>query len=232
MKKLLIILLGFCFAIPAFAAGVRAVDNDAWLDHLGQMQIIRQQILSLVTKPNATADDKVVLESLNAEFAAQKAEWDNYLVEVSQTTEAPKAVEEKLDKSCKRDSEKCKKDCSGKRLHKRSWKKSRKSCGENCADKCKKEQKEACKKACSKGKDCCQITGEKCTDPNCNSKKAQCKTVKKRWGRHVCGEECKNGCKFADKKCCDSAMRKEAGQCNRNTQKADDCCNSKKGCND
>lgn len=180
MKKLLIILLGFCFAIPAFAAGVRAVDNDAWLDHLGQMQIIRQQILSLITKENATADDKAVLEVLNADFAAQKAKWDNYLVKVSQISDVPQVDEEKLDKACKRDGSKCKSDCRGKRRHKKAWKKSCKNCGENCTGNCKncknkrewkKERKKACKEACSKGKDCCKVTGKKCTDPNCGSKR-------------------------------------------------------------
>lgn len=161
MKKLLIILLGVCFAVPAFAAGVRAIDNDAWLDHLGQMQIIRQQILSLVTKEDATADDKAVLEVLNADFAAQKARWDNYLVEVSQANEALEADEENLEQTGRYGDHKCKGDCEGKRKHKQLWKKSCKDCGENCTGKCKdckykKERKRACKKArkeaCAKGK--------------------------------------------------------------------------------
>ena len=241
MKRLLVILLGLCFAVPVFAEGVRAVDNDAWLDHLGQMQIIRQQILSLVTKENPTADDKAVLETLKADFAAQKARWDNYLIEVSQQQEAPKAYENKPDTQKKFWGSKCKdSDCKGKRKHKRSWKKSGKKCKEGftgkCGDckvndnkdsKCRKHAKKAVK-PCSKGKNCCQVTGKECTDPNCGGHKKAVKRHKKCWGQHVCGEQCKNGCKFAKTDCCGSAMCKEVGHCIRNSKKADDCCGGKK----
>lgn len=243
MKRLLVILLGLCFAVPAFAEGVRAVDNDAWLDHLGQMQIIRQQILSLVTKENPTAEDKAVLETLKADFAAQKAKWDNYLVEVSQQQEAPKVDEAKPDTQEKNWGSKCKdSDCKGKKKQKKHWKKSCKKCKEGCTGKCgdckvkdcdskdckcKKHAKKAIK-PCSKGKDCCQVTGKECTDPNCGSHKKAKKHSKKCWGQHVCGEQCKNGCKFAKTDCCGSAMCKEVGHCIRNSKKTDDCCGGKK----
>ena len=261
MKRLLVILLGLCFAVPAFAEGVRSVDNDAWLDHLGQMQIIRQQILSLVTKENPTADDKAVLETLKADFAAQKAKWDNYLVDVSQQQEAPKVDEAKPETQEKAWGSKCKDgDCKGKKKQKKHWKKSCKKCQEGCSGKCgdckvkdckvkKAKCNKANKKPCSKGKDCCQVTGKECTDPGCESSKkavkpcskskecseSKCdsdkeakKASKKCWGRHVCGEQCKNGCKFAKTDCCGSAMCKEVGHCIRDSKKADDCCGGKK----
>ncbi|PKL46702.1 MAG: hypothetical protein CVV42_15540 [Candidatus Riflebacteria bacterium HGW-Riflebacteria-2] len=235
MKKLLVILLGLCFAVPAFAEGVRAIDNDAWLDHLGQMQIIRQQILSLVTKENATADDKAVLESLKADFVAQKAAWDNYLVNVSQNQNTAQSEVKTLEKPGKACGDKCQEgDCSGKEKHKRNWKRSCKSAKKGCADKCgdSKTMKMKCttgsNKPCSKGKDCCQVTGKKCTDPNCGSYKKPARSGKKCWSQHVCGEQCKNGCKFTKTDCCGSAMCKEVGHCIRNSKKADDCCGGTK----
>jgi len=319
MKKLLVILLSLCFVVPAFAEGVRAVDNDAWLDHLGQMQIIRQQILSLVTKQNPTADDKAVLESLKADFAAKKADWDTYLEKVSQEQEVPKSEVKELEKPVKACGDKCKEgDCKGKRKHKKHWRKSCKSCNKECSGKCgdckvkncdsknckgqkckakdckvkeakcakeascAKESKKPCSKGkdccqvtgkectdpncgsnkkavkcgrknwaqhvcgdqckngckfakkvvkpCSKGKDCCQVTGKECTDPNCGSNKKAAKCGRKNWAQHVCGEQCKNGCKFAKKECCGSAMCKEVGHCIRDCKKADEC-GDKKGCN-
>jgi hypothetical protein len=234
MKKLLVIFLSLCFVVPAFAEGVRAVDNDAWLDHLGQMQIIRQQILSLVTKENPTAEDKAVLENLKADFADQKAKWDNYLVDVSQNQEAPKAIEVKPDTQGKTCGSKCKDgDCKGKRKHKKHWKKSCKSCDKDCSGKCgdckvKGCDRKDCKcrkhvkkeiKPCSKGKECCQVTGKECTDPNCGSHKKAAKCGRKNWAQHVCGDQCKNGCKFAKKDSCDTP-KKTVEPCS----KGKDCC--------
>jgi len=249
MKKLLVILLGLCFAVPAFAEGVRAVNNDAWLDHLGQMQIIRQQILSLVTKDNPTAEDKAVLETLKADFAAQKAKWDNYLVDVSQNQEATKSEVKETEKPAKACGDKCKEgNYRGKKKHRKHWKKSCKSCDKDCSCKCgdckvKDCDSKDCKckkhgkktvKPCSKGKDCCQVTGKECTDPSCGSHKKAAKCGRKNWAQHVCGDQCKNGCKFAKKECCGSAMCKEIGHCIRDCKKADDCCKAsdKKGCCD
>jgi len=264
MKKLLVILLGFCFALPAFAADVRAVNNEAWLDHLAQMQVIRQQILSLITRENPTPDDKAVLEALNVEFDAKKAEWDTYLLAVSQGQEPVKADEASVE-SAKKPDMCCGKDgCPGKMRAKKHGKKQwgRHVCGEACKDGCDKTKMKGCcgsamckevgkciregkkahksckgcakyakcnktekkaynkaDKACSKGKDCCKVTGKECTDKNCGSKK-ECKPAKKRWGRHVCGEACKNGCDKAKMKdCCGSAMCKEIGKCIRDVKK-------------
>ncbi|MBU1109278.1 MAG: hypothetical protein KKB51_21545 [Candidatus Riflebacteria bacterium] len=268
MKKLLVILLGFCFALPAFAADVRAVDNEAWLDHLAQMQVLRQQILSVVTTTNATPEDKALLESLNAEFSARKADWDAYLVNVSQGQEVVKTDTGKTcpkgNKCCKVTGKKCDgncKDCGEIKKHKKHGKKQwgHHVCGEACKNgctkakmkdccgsamckeakkECGKEAQKSCKgcakgskcgkkalkeapKACPKGDKCHKITGIKCDKPckNCsdaNEAKKTVKSGKKRWGHHVCGEACKNGCikpKKAD--CCGSAMCKELGHCIR-----------------
>ncbi|OGK09453.1 MAG: hypothetical protein A2W80_02445 [Candidatus Riflebacteria bacterium GWC2_50_8] len=271
MKKLLVILLGFCFALPAFAAGVRAVNNEAWLDHLAQMQVIRQQMLSLITRENPTADDKAVLESLKLEFDAKKAEWETYLLEVSQGQESATADEAIVEPAKKADLCSDKGDCPSKKGHKKHGKKhwGRHVCGEACKDgctkpkakdccgsamckevgkcireakkahksckgcakeaKCGKAAPEACGKEnvkpCAKGKDCCQVTGKECTDANCGSSKKECNPGKKRWGRHVCGEACKNGCiKPKMEKCCGSAMCKEVGKCIRDAKKAAKAC--------
>ncbi|HAE39065.1 MAG TPA: hypothetical protein DCG57_10565 [Candidatus Riflebacteria bacterium] len=264
MKKLLVILLGFCFALPAFAADVRAVNNEAWLDHLAQMQVIRQQILSLITRENPTPDDKAVLEALNVEFDAKKAEWDTYLLAVSQGQEPVKADAASVESAKKHDMccDKTKmKGCCGSAMCKeagkciREAKKAHKSC-KGCAKyaKCNKTEKKAFDKACSKGKDCCKVTGKECTDKNCGKaakmagkacskgnecckitdkectdkncgSKKECRPAKKRWGRHVCGEACKNGCDKAKmKNCCGSAMCKEIGKCIRDAKKSAKSC--------
>ncbi|HMM59145.1 MAG TPA: hypothetical protein PKC25_03330 [Candidatus Rifleibacterium sp.] len=97
MKKFLVILLGFCFAVPAFAGTIGAVSNEAWLDHVSQMQSLRQQIMALVTKSNSTVEDRQNLELLNLTFAEKKAEWEQYLESVAQgkqtETEVKKADE-------------------------------------------------------------------------------------------------------------------------------------------
>ena len=84
MKKFLVLLLGFCFAVPAFAGTIGAVSNEAWLDHVSQMQSLRQQIMALVTKSNPTVEDRQNLDLLNLTFAEKKAEWEQYLESVAQ----------------------------------------------------------------------------------------------------------------------------------------------------
>ena len=181
MKKLLVILLGFMFAMPAFAGTISAVSNEAWLEHIGQMQSLRQQILSLVTKSNPTVEDRQNLEILNLTFAEKKAEWENYLENVA----SGKQVEEKQVEELK-EAPKAKKPWS------RYNKKSRKHRKHVCESECKDMNKEECKKAC----------GEmmKCKKMHCKKahKMAACKEKCEKMAKEACKgmskEECKKAC--------------------------------------
>lgn len=86
MKKVYVILLGMIFAFcgNAFAGDINDVSSDKWLDHVAQMQVMRQQILNLLTRENPTAEDKEMLAALQKSFSEKKNEWDNYLVDVAE----------------------------------------------------------------------------------------------------------------------------------------------------
>ena len=224
MKKLLVILLGFCFALPAFAAGVRAVDNEAWLDHLAQMQVLRQQILSVITKADATPEDKALLESLNAEFAAKKADWDSYLVTVSEGQEAVVADTEKKE-SEQIGSHVCKGECHGKKMHKKHGKKhwAQHVCGDACKNGCiKPKMTDCCGSAMCKEIGHC-IRKPKMAHKSCKScdKEAKCNKTEKECGTEAV-KACPNGdkcCKVTGKKCdkpckdCSDSAKKTKGGC-------------------
>jgi radical SAM protein with 4Fe4S-binding SPASM domain len=89
MKKLTFILLGICLFLSSasFAAGVQSIDKDAWLDHVAQMQILRENMLQLMTKNLPTAADRAELAKLKKEFSKKQDAWQNYLEKVAKTPE-------------------------------------------------------------------------------------------------------------------------------------------------
>jgi len=254
MKKFLVLLLGFCFAVPAFAGTIGAVSNEAWLDHVSQMQSLRQQIMALVTKSNPTIEDRQNLDILNLTFAEKKAEWEQYLEGVAQgkqtETEVKKADEPaKVEKADKKDGKKpwsrynkhgrkhkkhgkhvCKSDCS-----------KHKKCDEvkkACEDKCKEMCKDTCKGLCK----------EECKGLNKAECKEKCKKAcgdKKPWSRYnkrsrkhrhhkhmnckeACADKAKADCKDACEKACTDKAKTEC--C---SNKGDKCCKKTgKACSD
>jgi len=224
MKKFLVLLLGFCFAVPAFAGTIGAVSNEAWLDHVSQMQSLRQQIMALVTKSNSTVEDRQNLELLNLTFAEKKAEWEQYLESVAQgkqtETEVKKADEpakvEKVDekagkkgwarynkhgrKNKKHGKHVCKADCS---KHKK-YDEVKKACEQKCKEMCKETCKGLCKEEC-KGlsKEECE---EKCKKMGCGQQgdmKCPAMSMVK-----ACMAKCKEVCKTDCKGLCDEELKK------------------------
>ncbi len=199
MKKLFTILLSFCFVLPAFAGNVGSVNNEAWLEHIAQMQSLRQQIMGLVSKSNPTFEDRDQLAVLKQDFNDRKASWDAYLVEVAEgravETVAPAADcsqqnSEKMDCSSK-------KDCCKGNKH-------------ECTDACKDKCKAACcgVKGCDcKGKkqECSDACKDKCKEA-CGAKKG-CEGKEK---KHECTDACKDKCKEAcgAKKGCEGKEKK------------------------
>jgi len=224
MKKLLTILLGLCFVVPAFAADVRNVNNDAWLEHMTQMQALRQQIMSHLTKSNPTFEDRDQLNALKSEFDYKKQAWDRYLQEVAQGNEPVPPVLAKKASGCDHKHGEACKEHKHDRKHKHSHKKH--ACGEHKHKHC--DHKIAA--------DCCGKPG--CKDKTCKSKKcgpkvSKCKTAGHKCNDHKIKADCcgKPGCK--DKTCkskkCGSKVSKckTAGhKCNDHKIKAD-CCGGK-----
>lgn len=186
MKKyLLILLIGFCFAIsgPAFAGDVRDIDSEIWLEHVTQMRLLRQQILRIVTKPNQTVKDRDMLDALNRAFDEEKSTWDNYLARVAQG-------EETATKSAKYD-----KDCGHRDMVRARKCRSR---GKGCGSKVKAGHE------CPKGDDCCKKTGiSKCSDGTdcCDKTKVKARKRGKGCGEgrgkgrgEGCGESHSGGC--------------------------------------
>lgn len=86
MKKVYVILLGMILAFcgNVFAGDINDVSSEKWLDHVAQMQVMRQQILNLLTRENQTPEDKEMLSALQKSFDEKKVEWDQYLVNVAE----------------------------------------------------------------------------------------------------------------------------------------------------
>lgn len=86
MKKVYVILLGMILAFcgNVFAGDINDVSSDKWLDHVAQMQVMRQQILNLLTRENPTPEDKEMLSALQKSFDEKKVEWDQYLIDVAE----------------------------------------------------------------------------------------------------------------------------------------------------
>jgi hypothetical protein len=104
MRKVCLIVLGilFAFATASYAAGgtVNDISSEKWLDHLAQMQVMRQQILRLVTKPTPTVRDKEMLNALQKSFNEKKNEWDSYIEDVALGLTEQKEVKQTYCSSC------------------------------------------------------------------------------------------------------------------------------------
>ncbi len=238
MKKLITILLALCFVAPVFAGNVRMIDNDAWLTHMAEMQTLRQEILSLLTKSSRTFEDRDRLSVLQSEFAHRKANWDNYLEKVArgEIQPQPKKITEKHvhSSACnhgtktRKYKKHCKTaDCShGKKMYRLNKKCKAADCcgvkGCKCNGKCDSE----CKKAdCGHGKkahkcsklsktaDCCGVKGCK-SNKKCGSeyKKADCGHGKKTLKESKTASACCSG-KPASECCTGGKGHKDGKKC-------------------
>ena len=232
MKKLLVILLGFFFVMPAFAGTINAVSNEVWLDHLSQMQSLRQQILSLVTKSNPSAEDRQNLEALNLTFAEKQANWQSYLEEVAQgkqpeisTSEEPAKAPtcQKSDKKpwsrYKKHSRKhrgCQNNqaaCCSKDAGKCAEAGKDKACCGQDTDKCKEAMQSKCGKA-GKNKKCCGKMAGKC------KKAMQSKCTAAIKNKECCGKGTDKCVKAMQSKCTEAGNDKAccgkgAGKCKK-----------------
>ena len=163
MKKVFSFLLALCFVAPALLAGtVRDIDNNSWLNHTREMQELRKEILSLVTKEGKTESDAESLSCLMAKFEEKQIAWESYLQNVA--SEGKAAVAPAKGKCLKSD---CKKAMM-------------KKCSKgDCKEACKADCKKAMMKKCSKGDckeackaDCKKAMMKKCSKGDC---KADCK---------------------------------------------------------
>jgi hypothetical protein len=193
MRKVCLILLGLllAFAGNAYAADINDVSSEKWLDHVSQMQVMRQQILNLLTRENPTAKDREMLSALQKSFAEKKAEWDQYLQDVADGKTQVK--EEKTEKKsfcsdcgkmlcdcgkgylCKKCGKKvcdCKKacdaDCKG---HKKHYKKSKKGVYHRYDKRPRKHFKKEYHRYNKRHKDC-KDCGDKAKDCSWKPKKA------------------------------------------------------------
>lgn len=85
MKKITIFILGIFLLYTAslFAGDVQKIDPNAWLDHTSKMQVLRENIMALVSKKMPTQSDKDELSSLRTSFEAEQNRWQNYLKQVA-----------------------------------------------------------------------------------------------------------------------------------------------------
>lgn len=168
MKKIIAILLGLCFVIPAvMAAEVSDINKRAWLSHIKEMNVMRRQIIELNNKENKTAEDLAAYNDLMAKFDAKQAAWDEYIAAVANDDEEGRAkVENKFQgerhhprfhkgHKCHKE-EKCGECPKAQKCEKPCCKKAEK-CEKKCmkADKCGKCPKaEKCEKKCVKEEKC------------------------------------------------------------------------------
>jgi hypothetical protein len=144
-------LLALCFVAPALLAGtVKDIDNSSWLNHTSEMQNLRKEILSLVTKEGKTEGDTEKLACLMATFEEKQIAWENYLQNVA--SQGKDAVAPATGKCLKPD---CKKACDKSAKKAKMQKCSKGDCKNGCKkammQKCSKgDCKNSCKKACNK----------------------------------------------------------------------------------
>jgi hypothetical protein len=205
MRKVCVILLGLILAFcgNAFAGDINDVSSDKWLDHVSQMQVMRQQILNLLTKPNPTVEDKEMLTALQKSFEEKKTEWDQYLIDVAEGKIKKEKPVQTFCKGC------------GKRLC---------DCGKGII--CKKCGKRVCNcsKACNCKEDCsgkcydCNEKGEcKCDCQSCDSGKGPYHRYNKKARRQF-----KHEYHRYNKKCKDA--------CDSNQESVKDCCTPDYSC--
>lgn len=208
MKKILGVLLGLCFVIPAvMAADVSDINKRAWLSHIKEMNIMRRQIIELNNKENKTAEDIAAYNNLMANFDAKQAAWDEYIAAVANDDEEGRA---KVENNFK-----------GERKHHRFHKEHKCHKEEKCGE-CPKAKK--CEKHCPKAHkhpkhfmkdcDCCKCEGCNCKDCKC------CKCEKCECGRKA--PKCEKKCMKAEK--CEKMEKcHKAKKC----EKANNCCGNK-----
>ncbi|MFZ5951384.1 MAG: hypothetical protein ACOYXC_11810, partial [Candidatus Rifleibacteriota bacterium] len=154
MKKVCVILLGLflAFCSNAYAGDINDVSSDKWLDHVAQMQVMRQQILGLLTRANPTPEDREMLRALQESFEEKKAEWDQYLIDVAEGKGKPApAACESFCGDCGKQICDCGKGIECKKCGKKicNCKKACKSeCKTSCGDKKVWKAKKACKSEC------------------------------------------------------------------------------------
>lgn len=217
MKKLLTILLAICFLTPAFAADVRKVSNDAWLEHMTQMQALRQQIMSYLTKSNMTFEDRDQLSALKSEFSYKKEAWEKYLQEVAEGKAPQPQIEEKKSEC----TDKVKDASCGKHREHRKYKHSCKK--HECGDK-KIECKDSEKKCGSKKYECRKMKHK------CGHKKHECKDIASKCseGKKECMDKCSDKKACCGKEGCN--CKDNAGKCSEGKKECMDKCSDKKAC--
>jgi len=180
MKKVFSFLLALCFVAPALLAGtVRDIDNSSWVNHTREMQELRKEILSLVTKEGKTESDAENLSCLMAKFEEKQIAWESYLQNVA--SEGKAAVAPGKGKCLKSD---CKADC--KKAHMKKCSKG------DCKADCKKAHMKKCSKGDCKA-DCKKAMMKKCSKGDC---KADCKkAMMKKCSKGDCKKACKTDCK-------------------------------------
>ena len=211
MKKILGILLGLCFVIPAvMAAEVSDINKAAWLSHLKEMNIMRRQIVELSNKENKTAEDMESYDKLMRKFEAKQIAWDEYITAVANDDAEGRA---KVENKFENHRHFGKHDRGGKRPEH-----FRKLC--EC---CK------CERCRCKDCECCKCEGCNC-EPKARFHKPCHKHHKCDKADKCCGK-CEKKCMKADKceKKCDKAAKCEkkcdkAAKCEKKCMKADKCC--------
>jgi hypothetical protein len=102
MKKIYLVILGLLLAFSgnAYAADINDVSSQKWLDHVAQMQVMRQQILGLLTRQDPTPQDREMLAAVQKSFEEKKAEWDQYLQDVAAGKYEDKTEEKTYCQTC------------------------------------------------------------------------------------------------------------------------------------
>ena len=171
MKKITLFILGIFLLTSAslFAGDVQKIDPNAWLDHTSKMQVLRENIMTLVSKKMPTLSDKSELLSLQASFEAEQRNWQKYIKQVASNKNISTNTSQ-----CKGTCPKC---TCGKLKHYKSSHKWRKNSHKrrhhkgykcaNCDGKCKAKMcKSDCK--CPKCSKMNQYKASKCA--NCDGK--------------------------------------------------------------
>ncbi len=235
MRKVCVILLGLILAFcgSAYAGDINDVSSDKWLDHVSQMQVMRQQILNLLTRQNPTAEDREMLKALQKSFEEKKTEWDQYLVDVAEGKIKDSKPASTFCSDCGKRLCDCGKGVECKKCGKRVC-----NCAKACTDKsiekeCSSSKKNAyhryekrarkhhkreyhryhkkCKDACDSNKesvkDCC--TPDYSCKTSCTTHKHDKKMMKKAYKKSACGS-----CPSKTKSACASICDEKEVKCN------------------
>ncbi len=190
MKKILGVILGLFFVIPAvMAADVSDINKGAWLHHIKEMNIMRRQIIELNNKGNKTEEEIAAYNQVMAKFQAKQIEWDEYITAVANDDEEGRA---KVENNFKKERH-FRRDHRGHRCNK----------AEKCG-KCPKNFKKMC--------ECCKCEKCQCRDCECcKCGNCECKKVAK------CHKPCQKAekCGKCDKPCCKAPKCDKAEKCGK-----------------